>query len=159
MDQATLKSLLHYDQDTGAFNWIGGLAGIRAGAKAGHLMADGYRAIHRHGRRHQEHRLAWIYVHGSIPAGMHVDHINGDKQDNRIANLRPCTRSQNLQNQRRPQRHNKTGYLGVHLKRNKYQAQIFVDGRVKRLGLFDTPEEASAAYLAAKRRLHEFCTI
>lgn len=101
-------------------------------------------------------------MHGYWPSE-DVDHINHDKADNRIANLRELNRSLNQQNQIRAHKDNKTGYLGVY--RNKigrtqpYVASIFVEGKAVHLGAFDTAEEAHAAYVKAKRRLHPAGTI
>jgi len=93
--------------------------------------------------------------HGEWPAnGMQVDHINGAKDDNRISNLRVVTHSQNLHNQRRAQSGSSTGFLGVRRDKGKYQSMIQADGSRKYLGRFDTAEEAHAAYVSAKRKLH-----
>lgn len=108
------------------------------------------------------HRLAWVHVHGSWPAG-DIDHINGDKLDNRIANLRDVTRSVNKENMRSARGDNKVGLLGVHVRRQNttrpYVASIRVSGKLIHLGAHNTPEAAHAAYLEAKRRLHSGCTI
>jgi len=101
-----------------------------------------------------EHRVAWIVVHGEIPEGMTVDHINGVKGDNRIANLRLATDCQNSYH--RPRKSNNvTGYKGVYQRENgKYRATITVNRKRTSLGTFDTKEEAYAAYCEAARRLH-----
>lgn len=89
-----------------------------------------------------------------------IDHINGNRMDNRIANLRCVSASVNQQNQRRPHRTNSTGYLGVvPVRRGQFRAQIWVSGAAKNLGTFDTPQEAHAVYLHAKRLRHEGCTL
>ena len=88
-----------------------------------------------------------------------IDHINGDPADNRIVNLRMVSRGHNLQNQRKPHRDGKSGFLGVYLKNGKWQSRIMVGGVSHDLGRFSTPEDASAAYLQAKRKLHPGCTI
>ena len=87
--------------------------------------------------------------------GMVVDHINGNTLDNRRANLRVCTASQNSQNSRLS-KSNTTGLKGVTFRkdRNKFQAQIIVQRKKKHLGYFDTPEEAHAEYLVASRAMH-----
>jgi hypothetical protein len=126
------------------------------GAVAGSRMPAGYMAIQLHGVRQYAHRLAWCYVYGSWPAGV-IDHINGVKDDNRIENLRDVSQRANTQNRAAPKGDNP--YLGVSKKRSKWLAQISDHGKHVRVGLFDTPEEAHAAYVAAKRKLHEGCTI
>jgi hypothetical protein len=105
-----------------------------------------------------EGRLAWFYTTGAWPKDQ-IDHIDGNKSNNRFANLREATPSQNTQNQRRAMRTNKLGILGVILARGKFRAQIWFDGKNKFLGYFATAEAAHAAYLAAKRKFHPTCTI
>ncbi len=109
-----------------------------------------------------EHRVVWEQAHGPIPAGMHIDHINGVKSDNRLENLRLATPTQNCQNRRVAQSNNaSTGLLGAYLnkKTGRYYSRIHVDGKSRSLGYFGTAEEAHAAYVTAKRELHPFCTI
>jgi hypothetical protein len=105
------------------------------------------------------HRVVWEVVHGDISEGMQIDHRNGDRSDNSIENLRLVTPEENVQNQRRPKRQNKVGYLGVSQLRGKYRATIVVAGKQIYLGAFDSPEEAQEAYIRAKRNLHPACTI
>lgn len=89
-----------------------------------------------------------------------IDHINGCKSDNRFVNLRRSTRQHNNQNRRRPHLNNMLGVMGVHKTRSdRYLARIRIDGQAKHIGVFDTVEEASAAYLIAKRQLHEGNTL
>jgi hypothetical protein len=110
------------------------------------------------------HRLAWLIFYGRWPVG-HVDHINGDPGDNRIANLREVSQTLNMQNQRRAHRDSASGVLGVHWdkKKRRWKAQISltVDGVLKTstIGRFDTKEEAHAAYVARKRQIHPGCTL
>lgn len=102
-------------------------------------------------RLYMAHRLAWLYVTGTWPIN-HVDHINGNRSDNRFANLRAATSRENARNSRM-RANNACGYKGVHYKKqlNKFVAQIHVDGRVYHLGVFGTAEEAHAAYCKAAR--------
>ena len=88
-----------------------------------------------------------------------IDHINCDKSDNRIANLRDITLTENLQNKTKPNISNKTGLLGVYKAGNKYKALIGINYKNKHLGTYVTKEEAHDAYLVAKRNLHSGCTI
>ena len=94
---------------------------------------------------------------GEWPRGV-VDHINGNKMDNRWANLRDVTQSVNMQNQRKATRANKTGYLGVSPSGDKFVATITTNKAKRSLGRFDDLRHASAAYLRAKacaaRRQH-----
>jgi hypothetical protein len=88
---------------------------------------------------------------------MELDHINGDPSDNRICNLRECSRGENCQNTRVP-KHNKSGLIGAHFDRKagRWYSQISMGGRNNRLGFFDSAEMAHEAYKSAKRRLHRF---
>jgi len=159
--QQQLMELLKYDAHSGVFIWLvdrGRKA--KAGAVAGCIRPDGYRSIIICGRSYRAHRLAWLYVHGKWPV-LDIDHLNGNGDDNRIANLRDVTTSVNCQNQRRATVKNVSGVLGVsfHKRTGKYQAKIKLDGKSIYLGLFATPELAGDAYLQAKRSLHPGCTI
>ena len=159
-----LREILHYDKETGVFTWRvnrGGRFGV-AGQTAGCIGKNGRRRILTAGKANLAHRLAWLYVYGQWPTN-HIDHINGNPDDNRIVNLRDVPRSTNLQNQRKAQVSNKScGMLGVSKNgppRNPWRAQIRFNGTTKYLGIFPTPELAHAAYIEAKRRLHPGCTI
>ena len=83
----------------------------------------------------------------NTPEGLDTDHINGDGLDNRRENIRVSTKSQNQANRRNLQSNNTSGFKGVDFHRGKWRAQIKVDGRKIDLGSFDTPDEASGAYL------------
>ena len=154
-----LRSSLNYDADTGAFTWAANkrrpdLVGKTAGSK----HSSGYWAIAIHNRKQLAHRLAWAYVTGEWPT-QHIDHINGDKRDNRFCNLRQVSRFGNLQNMRKATRANKVGLLGVCRHQGKWVMQLMANGvRYRRSG-FDTPEAAHEAYLALKRQLHDTCSI
>lgn len=130
---------------------------VYVGQVTGWDGGDGYRKIRIDGHQFLAHRLAWVYVYGVWPA--EIDHVNGNRSDNRIANLRSVSHRDNQQNMRLPRSNNSSGYLGVHFDRGRWVAQIRSEGMRHRLGRFDTAEEASDAYLAAKRRLHPFSTI
>lgn len=121
---------------------------------------NGYIVLFIGGKDVYAHRFAWAYYYGELPTGF-IDHINGDRADNRICNLRDVSHSQNMQNQRHPLSNNKTGFLGVsfHRSTNKYQAQIKAGGKRIHLGTFLIPEDAHKAYVTAKRELHAGCTI
>lgn len=145
-----LRKRLRYDASTGKFFRLPG-RGVVAGAPAGRVKARGYIEIELGGATHKAHRLAWLYVHGELPVGV-IDHINGDKTDNRIENLRDVTVAQNAQNQRlRPHG------LGVswNAEKRQWRANIKPAGTPQvYLGAFDTQEAAQAAYIEAKRKYH-----
>jgi hypothetical protein len=159
-----LRELLHYDPETGVFTWKvrPSIRVKRVGAVAGNIGAGGYAVINltKFGSPKKAHRLAWLYIHGKWPEA-DIDHINGDRLDNRIVNLRDVSRRINTENLRSARRHSKSGLLGAHWHEpfKKWYSVITTDRKRKFLGLFKTPEEAHQAYLAAKRKLHEGCTI
>jgi hypothetical protein len=100
------------------------------------------------------HRLAWYFVFGEFPE-QHIDHINGDKTDNRIQNLRLANPAQNSWNMRKSVR-NTSGFKGVSWdeKNRLWCAQIQTHGKNKKLGRFSTKELAHAAYIDAAKKLH-----
>jgi hypothetical protein len=154
-----LREVLEYDPETGVFTWIKRTSiRIVVGKRAGCVNKDNYLTIRVDGEIEYGHRLAWLYMHGVMPASQ-IDHINGDRLDNRMSNLRLASQAINSQNQRRARSDNDSGLLGVSKKRGRWIAQIAADGRRVPLGTYATPDEAHAAYLDAKRRLHDGCTI
>jgi len=102
-----------------------------------------------------EHRIIWALVTGRWPEAQ-IDHINGIGSDNRWINLREATPSENGQNRVRLPLNNTSGFLGVSQHKGKWQAHIGFNNHKYGLGRFNTPEEAHAAYLGAKRVLHTF---
>ena len=155
-----LKNTLNYDPTTGLFVWkVRPSKAVQAGDVAGCLEKRiGYVTIGIAKRIYKAHRLAWMYVYGQWPTGL-IDHINGDKADNRIANLRDVFADGNSQNVRKPNKRNKSGFMGVIWYQNKWRASMSVNGKSKWLGDYSTPEEAHQVYLEAKRKYHAACTI
>lgn len=152
-----LRELLIYDAQTGLFTrritnrrWL-------AGQVAGSIDVNGHILINVDRVQYRAHRLAWLYTHGRWPAN-DIDHMNGVRTDNRLENLRDVTRQVNLQNRRTSTA--KSKLLGAHQHVDgRWKSAIRHNGRQVHLGYFDTPEEAHLAYIHAKRRLHEGCTI
>lgn len=152
LDAKLAREILDYDPHTGVFVWKKRLAQrVKIGDVAGRSMGR-YRALHIGGRDYAAHRVAWLYVYGVWPPEQ-VDHINLDGHDNRISNLRLATPGQNQQN-KRVGKNNRSGYKGVCQYQGRWRAEIMAQGKKMALGCFDSAEEASAAYVAAKRRLH-----
>lgn len=158
MDKLTFSraaELLAYTPDTGTLIWRthrGRKA--PAGSVAGNLRISGYVQVIVDGRAHGAHRLAWLLATGAWPAG-EIDHIDGDKSNNRFSNLRDVTRKVNIENRRRCTKSSRSGLLGVSPRANgKWLSQIQVDGVKHHIGIFDSPEAAHQAYLDHKRRLH-----
>lgn len=143
----------------GVLTWrVKPAAGVAAGAVAGSVDATGYRRVLVRGRRYMAHRLVWAHVHGRWPES-EVDHIDGARANNRPSNLRDVSSTVNHQNLRRACSTSQSGLLGAHREGRRYAARIRTPhGRV-RLGQFASAEEAHAAYVAAKRRLHEGNTL
>lgn len=150
-----LRQHLIYDPATGLF--IRGpatrkkcLVGLPVCMTENH---KGYYRLDVMGRTFFAHRLAWMIVTGEWPDGI-IDHINGDRKDNRIANLRPADQSQNSSNAKKYS-NNTTGYKGVTERRpGEFRARIQKDGKSVSLGTFSTPEQAHAAYVDAANDLH-----
>ncbi|WP_186276154.1 HNH endonuclease [Burkholderia gladioli] len=149
---------VHYDAETGVFTRIKtNRTPALLGPVKGNPMGAGYLALSIGNRQYYMHRLAWFYVHGKWPARA-IDHINGDRTDNRLANLRDVSQAENMQNVRRPKAYSSTGLLGVAKCRDKFRAEIRINGRKKHLGTFDTAESAHLAYMDAKRIFHPACS-
>ena len=154
-----VRELLDYDPETGRFTWRIAPRGHKAGSQAGCIDSYGYVVIRIAGAGHKAHRLAWLIAYGEWPDDQ-IDHINGDRSDNRIANLRDVSTQINQQNQRRARTNNRSsGLLGVTRKRGRWQAQIETNGKNVFLGCYSTKEDAHSAYLKAKRQRHDGCTI
>ena len=159
---ARLREVLHYDTATGVFTWLVSASNsVKAGSMAGSLSKiHGYRHIQLDGSIHMAHRLAVLYVSGVFPLE-EVDHINGDRTDNRWSNLRCVTKAINMQNKRSAQANNVSGLLGAYFNKRsgRFIAKIGLGGVDHYIGTFLTAEEANSAYLAEKRRLHPGSTI
>lgn len=153
-EYSRLRALFDYSEDTGAFTRkISTSNSVRIGDIAGWVRPDGYIGMRFDGRYYQAHRLAWLYVHGVWPEGQ-IDHINGVRTDNRIANLRDVTHPENGKNQRMAA-NNTSGANGVHWfkARGKWRAEITVDGAKQHVGYFSDIEDAISARMAAEQRL------
>lgn len=155
-----LREVLNYNPQTGIFTRLVRTAQrVQVGDTAGCKAQRGCLLIMIDCRLYQAHRLVWLYVHGVWPTN-HIDHLDGNPANNRIENLRDVSHSVNMQNIRKAKSSNKsTGMLGSYRIGKRFQAKIVIDGKVRHIGMFDTPELAHAAYLAAKRLHHHGCTI
>ena len=130
---------------------------VHAGDIAGtYRKTNGRWEISLQGKLFQAHRVVWALMNGSFPA-YHIDHKDRNPSNNRIENLRLATRNEldNGQN-RSMNKNNTTGYMGVIRHGKRFVAQIKSEGKQFYLGVFDTAEEAHAAYREAKKRLHVF---
>tara|TARA_R110000868_G_scaffold153337_1_gene378692 strand:- start:59 stop:586 length:528 start_codon:yes stop_codon:yes gene_type:complete len=154
LTQELLKAHIEYDPDTGLFRRTFGCWRTGVEWYAGCPNNCGHLRIWFLGHLYQAHRLAWLYITGAWPKH-EIDHINGVKTDNRFANLRDVTRNINQQNLTKPMKSKKSCQLiGAYWNHDRWMAIIKVDKKQIYLGRFDTPEEAHAAYVGAKRVMH-----
>jgi hypothetical protein len=153
-----LRSLVSYDPMTGVLTWLPRDGSNTFNSKfagkvaLGCVNRRGYRGGKLMGMDAKAHRVAFALAHGYWPVG-EVDHINGDGADNRLANLREVTPSQNCRNQKRPS-HNTSGVLGVWFdkSRQRWRAEARHAGVNHKLGSFSTKEEAMMARSIANDR-------
>lgn len=156
MNQITAQDVREkydYNPDTGVFVFR---AGKKAGMVCGAVHPDGYLLIAVKNKCQRAHRMAWLYVHGEYPAG-EIDHINGVRDDNRIANLRVTDRRGNMQNLHGPKKNSRCSSVGVSYrpKTGQYVARIQTVGGRLYLGCFRNELDASNAYQAAKKIYHQ----
>jgi len=151
--QGELKELLDYNPDTGVFTIKKKYAkNVIVGKVVGTGNGKGYLRISLINRRYLSHRLAWLYVHGEWPDDQ-IDHINHDRSDNRIENLRCVSNSGNQKNATITKR-NRSGVVGVHWNKSsrKWHAQIKNEGVYDYLGLFDSLDDARKARKRAEKK-------
>lgn len=147
MNLYTLRESLSYDIVTGIFKRAKTTSPkSKYGSIAGYKNTAGYIVIRVNSRPYYAHRLAWLYHYGRLPSS-EIDHVNGDKSDNRISNLRLCDKYQNQCN-REHCKNAKIKMKGVDFMKSKgkFRARIRVRGKDIHLGLFSSAEEAKRAY-------------
>ena len=159
-----LRQLLDYDSAIGIFRWRLRAGNDRltnswnaryAGARAGSVdRQKGYVFINLNTVHVNAARLAWLYTYGRLPVET-IDHINGIRADNRLANLREATVAQNSYNRRG---FGRSGLKGAYRYPEhgafRWKSCIRAAGKTYQLGTFETAEEAHSAYRAAAVRLH-----
>lgn len=148
-----IRDVIDYDPSTGEFTW----KVLRGGCKrrvAGYSKNGDYSIISVRGVRWKSHRLAWFHFYGEMPPPL-IDHIDGNKSNNRISNLRAATKAENCRN-KRIHANNTSGYKGVswHKATGKWMASIMTNGKTVHLGVFSDPTEAHEAYTQAARDMH-----
>lgn len=155
LTQSRLKELLDYEPETGIFRWKVARGAARVGGVAGYEMDAGYIQLSIGNKHYFAHRLAFLWMTGAWPEH-EIDHIDGDRGNNRWANLRDVIRQENAHNIGTARCNSTCGFLGASWsrKRGMWQAKITVNRKTVWLGYFPTAEQAHAAYLKAKDELH-----
>ena len=156
MSQELSQDLLHelFNYKDGHLYWKQAKQRRNLSKPAGWVRKDGYVAMRINGKAYLAHRLVFLMHHGHLPK--EIDHIDGNKSNNAIENLRPATHSQNMHNAGKP-KNNTSGFKGVswHKKTGKWQARIRINDKQKYLGLFDTAEEAHQVYCENAKTSHK----
>lgn len=146
----------HFNNKSRHKRFITMSAGKPAGTLNKHL---GYLVTNINGITYLNHRIAWLIYYGEWPDV--IDHIDGNKTNNCLSNLRSGTQSLNTQNTKAARKHSQTGIKGVGFdkRKNCFVSAISVNRKKIHIGTFKSPQEAHKAYLEYKRALHEYCTI
>lgn len=158
LTQTRAMELLTYDPVTGVLRSKVDRGGRKAGSEISGVNGAGYIQLMIDGTHQYAHRVVWLMVTGELPV-QKIDHRNGVKNDNHWLNLRQVSDIGNAENIRKPHRDSQTGFLGIEKHRSGFMARICVAGVRKNLGVFAKKEDAHEAYLKAKHKLHQHCTI
>lgn len=151
LSRERLVKVLVYDQNTGHFTWRISRKKCTPGKFAGAMGGSGYLAIRIDYERYSAHRLAWLYVHGCWPPH-EIDHIDGNKLNNAIANLRAARRWDNAANIGAP-KNNTSGIKGIRKKGRRWSADFMHVGRKIHVGSFGTQEDAAEALVSIMVKL------
>lgn len=148
-----INKFVQYNPDTGEFIRIGALRNNFVPGQRAEVYSGGYYYVCLGGLHVPAHRVAWFLAHEEWP-DCHIDHINRDRKDNRLCNLRKAEKWQNNLN-KSTYKNNKSSQKGVnyHIQRRKWQASIGYRGERIYIGLFETFEEAKQAYLSKEKEL------
>jgi hypothetical protein len=152
LTQEYLKSILDYDLDTGIFTWKVSKANrTKVGDVAG-WSYNGYREIEINNKAYKAHRLAWLYVYGEMPKKL-IDHIDGNRSNNKISNLREATYQENSENYKTPKT-NKSGVKNVswYKSLNKWVVSISIRKTKKTVGYYDDLELAELVAIEARNK-------
>jgi hypothetical protein len=157
LTQSDLKCLFYYDETTGIFTRAKDHQRSKKGSVVGTPNYKGYLLFAVKGKTYRAHRLAWLYVYGKFPS-MDLDHINGNRSDNRIENLRELPNKFNQQNRRKPNPNNTSGYKGVGWSKqlNKWRVKIVANYKTIHLGYFHDIDDAVNAYALGAAKYHNF---
>jgi hypothetical protein len=146
----------YFAYNDGKLYWKISRGASKISKEAGWVMqTTGYRGVKIKGQLYMTHRVIYELLKGVIPVGFNIDHIDGNKLNNKIENLRLASTQENSFN-RGKQSNNTSGYKGVFWDKTnqKWKAQTRQKGRTKSLGYFKTPEEASKVYESYTKILH-----
>jgi len=150
-DYSVFSEYLDYSPDTGVLIWkLRNSNRCVVGREAGFVNPLGYRCLGFRGKQYLSHRVAWLLYYRSWPSGF-IDHKDGNRSNNKIDNLRLCTKSQN--NRNRMITGGSSKYKGVCWDSSKglWMASIYLDGKNKYLGRFTSEREAAGTYDAAAK--------
>ena len=149
--QDHLKSL--FDYKDGDLYWKQNVGKIKAGTKAGSVLNSGYRSIVFNRTRYQAHRLIFLFYHNYLP--QYIDHIDGNRLNNLIDNLRPATKSQNAINKSMDTK-NTSGFRNVywHKGYKKWRVSLMVGRKTVHIGSFNDLELAGLVAAEARRKYH-----
>ena len=139
-----LRELVYYEN--GELYWI------KNDVLAGSIDDKGYKRISLDNKRYKLHRIIWFFFHQEWPKKQ-IDHIDGNKLNNNIENLRDVNQSINMYNKCLPHKNSSTKYLGVSKSGKKYVARLKVENALIHLGTYKTPEEAHLVYLKKKQEV------
>lgn len=146
LTQERLKELLDYNHNTGELTWRVSRGNVSAGRRAGSPLKGRYTTVRVDDGMYYAHRLVWFWLTGAWPDG-EIDHINGNKHDNSVKNLRVVTRGQNARNILQTRGSSRFPSVGWLAHRQKWRARFIHNGEETHLGVFSSEREAFAAYL------------
>lgn len=154
MDREELAKYISYDPETGVFTRLLASSHAKPGPIDNRINVKGYLEFWILGKLVRAHRLAFYIMTGKWP-NHQIDHIDGDKTNNRWSNLRDVTNRTNCENKKTKNNNNTSGFLGVSARKGGFEARIGVGGKLMYLGVYATGELAHAAYLEAKAKYHK----
>ena len=145
LDYDEVKKRFTYDEDEGFLRWRYSVTRVKSGDVAGCINSKGYQRVKVGGKYYYCHRLIWLYVYGRLP-DQHIDHVNGNRADNRIVNLREASSAENGRNIKIP-KSNTSGHVGVIWDKriNKWCARVKVNYKQIHIGSFINKSDAIVA--------------